>query len=97
MNSNEVKSSTRPARPPARPPAPTFCPSGLQSQRSRFFSKVCTWPANTLVQRLAGAYGRMSHTLQGRADARGRQRLGCQKQRQRQRGYVYTLEGGLAG
>lgn len=55
-----------PRHAPSIPPcsfAPTLAPSGLQSQRSRFFSNVCTWPANTLVQRLVGAYGRMSHTL----------------------------------
>lgn len=36
-------------------------PSGDQSHLSRFCSKLCWWPMNTLVQRLAGAKGRMSH------------------------------------
>ena len=39
----------------------TLVPSGDQAHLSGFFSKLCAWPVNTLTQRLAGAYGLMSH------------------------------------
>jgi hypothetical protein len=45
----------------AAPPQRTLLPSGDQSHLSGFFSKLCTCPVNTFTQRLAGAYGRMSH------------------------------------
>mmetsp|Transcript_6200 Transcript_6200/g.13515 ORF Transcript_6200/g.13515 Transcript_6200/m.13515 type:complete len:208 (-) Transcript_6200:519-1142(-) len=43
-------------------PADTSWPSVDQAQRSRIFSKLWTWPVNTLTQRFCGANGRMSHT-----------------------------------